>query len=187
MRRFFVSSSVILSAALAGCRPLPVLRELPDFALTAVTVDGASPLGRRDLLGRAWIADFVYTRCAGPCPMLTASMAGLQKRVPASVGLLSFTVDPDHDSPEVLTAYARRFSADPRRWSFVTGDRPALARLFREGFQLPVVADPSAPPGLTVTHSTRFVLIDSAARVRGYYDGEDPAALDRLARDAGRL
>lgn len=180
---FYIATIVI-----SGCGRAPApTRALPDFALTAVTVDGTSPLDLRALRGRAWIADFVYTRCAGPCPMLTANMAGLQKRLPKSVGLLSFTVDPDHDSPEVLNVYARKFGADPQRWFFVTGDKPALIRLFRDGFQLAVVESAAAPEGENVAHSTKFVLLDGQGRIRGYYDGDDAASLDKLAADAKRL
>jgi cytochrome oxidase Cu insertion factor (SCO1/SenC/PrrC family) len=178
--------AVMLASACA--KPPEPLRALPDFALTAVTVDGAAPLDRRALASRrVWVVDFVYTTCAGPCPMLSANMAELQKRLPASVGLLSFTVDPDHDSPRVLAAYARRFGADPRRWLFVDGDKPALMRLFRDGFLIPVAESAAAQPGQNVAHTTKFVLLDGQARVRGYYDGDDPASLDRLAADAARL
>ncbi|MBI3566530.1 MAG: SCO family protein [Elusimicrobia bacterium] len=173
---------------ISGCQRAPAqARALPDFALTGVTVDGVSPLDRRALRGRAWIADFVYTRCSGPCPLLTAHMASLQKRVPKSVGLLSFTVDPDHDSPEVLTLYAKRFKADPQRWFFVTGDKPELVKLFRDGFQIAVAEDPDAPAGQTVAHTTKFVLIDGEGLIRGYYDGDELESLDKLAKDAGGL
>jgi protein SCO1/2 len=178
----------IITFVISGCaKTPPPLRALPDFSLTAVTVDGASPLDLRALRGRVWVADFVYTSCAGPCPMLTANMASLQKRLPPSVGLLSFTVDPDHDSSEVLTVYARKFNADPQRWFFVDGDKAALMRLFRDGFQIAVAENAAAEPGQNVAHTTRFVLIDGDGRIRGYYDGDDPASLDKLASDAGRL
>jgi protein SCO1/2 len=178
----------IVILLISGCSPAPKpQRALPDFSLTAVTVDGTSPLDLRTLRGRAWIADFVYTRCAGPCPMLTANMAALQKRLPKSVGLLSFTVDPDHDSPEVLTLYARTFKADPQRWFFLTGEKTELIRLVRDGFLLPVAENAAAAPGERFAHSTKFVLIDADARVRGWYDGEDPASLDKLASDAEKL
>jgi protein SCO1 len=183
--------SVVFYIALffsAGCGDAPApIRALPDFALTAVTVDGTSPLDLRALRGRVWIADFIFTRCTGPCPLLTANMARLQKELPPSIGLLSFTVDPDHDEPEVLTLYARKFSADAQRWFFVTGDKPALLKLFREGFALAVAEDPRAAPGQSIAHSTKLALIDREGRIRGYYDGDDAAALERLARDARRL
>lgn len=173
---------------MSGCgrAPAPVAA-LPEFSLTAVTADGTSPLERRALLGRVWIASFVYTRCSGPCPMLTANMAGLQKRLPKEIGLLSFTVDPDHDSPEVLAPYARRFSADPQRWLFVVGDKAELLRLVRDGFKLAVAENAALEPGTRVAHSTKLVLLDKDARVRGWYDGDDAAALDRLASDAKAL
>jgi protein SCO1/2 len=172
----------------SGCAKAPApLRALPDFALTAVTVDGTSPLDLRSLRGRVWIADFVYTSCAGPCPLLTANMALLQKRLPKSIGLLSFTVDPDHDSPEVLAVYARKFGADPQRWFFVAGDKPALMKLFRDGFQISVAENAAAEPGQNVAHTTKFALLDGEGGIRGYYDGDDDAALEKLAADAERL
>ncbi len=171
-----------------GCSPAPKpQRALPDFSLTAVTVDGTSPFDARALRGRVWIADFVYTRCAGPCPLLTANMQGLQKRLPKSIGLLSFTVDPDHDSPEVLNVYARQFKADPQRWFFLTGEKADLIRLVRDGFLLPVVENAAAQEGEKIAHSTKFVLIDADARVRGWYDGDDAAALEKLEADAKKL
>ncbi|MEQ1917996.1 MAG: SCO family protein [Elusimicrobiota bacterium] len=183
-------SGVLCSAILilSACSPAPKpSKALPDFSLTAVTVDGTSPLDLRALRGRAWIADFIYTRCAGPCPMLTANMAGLQKRLPKSIGLLSFTVDPDHDSPEVFTLYARKFNADPQRWFFLTGEKADMIRLVRDGFLLPIVEDAAASPGERFAHSTKFVLIDKEARVLGWYDGDDQAALAKLEADAKRL
>jgi protein SCO1 len=180
---FYIATFVI-----SGCAKVPPpLRELPDFSLTAVTVDGTSPLDLRALRGRVWIADFVYTSCAGPCPMLTANMAALQKRLPKSIGLLSFTVDPDHDSPEVLNVYARKFAADPQRWFFVDGDKAAMMKLFRDGFQIGVAENAAAEPGQNVAHTTKFVLLDGEGRIRGYYDGDDAASLDKLAADAQSL
>jgi protein SCO1/2 len=178
----------IVILLISGCSPAPApVRDLPDFSLTAVTVDGTSPFDLRSMRGRAYVADFVFTRCSGPCPMLTANMAGLQKRLPARIGLLSFTVDPDHDSPEVLTLYARKFKADPQRWYFLTGEKTELIRLVRDGFLLPVAENAAAQPGERVAHSTKFVLIDADARVRGWYDGEDAASLDKLEADARKL
>jgi protein SCO1/2 len=178
----------VATFVISGCaKAPPPLRALPDFSLTAVTVDGTSPLDLRALRGRVWIADFIYTTCTSSCPMMSANMEGLQKKLPKSIGLLSFTVDPDHDSPEVLTVYARQFDADPQRWFFVTGDKPALMKLFRDGFMIGVQESAAAEPGQNVSHSTKFVLIDAQGRIRGYYDGDDPASLAKLAADAKLL
>lgn len=180
--------SVVFYTTLVGCRPIPApQRELPDFALVAIVADGTQrPLAKRDLLGRVWIADFVFTRCAGPCPLLTANLSALRKRLPQDAGLLSFTVDPDHDSPAALAAYARKFGADGR-WLFVTGPKAELTRLIKDGFLLPVAENAAAAPGERVAHSSKFALLDAQGRVRDWYDGDDPAALDRLVADAKRL
>jgi cytochrome oxidase Cu insertion factor (SCO1/SenC/PrrC family) len=173
---------------ISACSPAPKPQKpLPDFSLTAVTVDGTSPFDLRTMKGRVWIADFIFTRCAGPCPMLTANMAGLQKKLPKSIGFLSFTVDPDHDAPEVLTLYARKFGADPQRWFFLTGEKAELVRLIRDGFLLPVVENAAAAPGERVTHSTKMVLVDAQGRLLGWYDGDDQASLEKLAADARKL
>ncbi|UPT74694.1 MAG: SCO family protein [Elusimicrobiota bacterium] len=163
------------------------MRALPEFSLTAVTVDGTSPFDKRALRGRPWIANFVFTRCAGPCPMLTANMASLQKTLPSRVGLLSFTVDPDNDGPEALTQYARKFGADPRRWFFLTGEKSELVRVVRDGFLLPVVEDPTAAVGERFAHSAKFALVDPEGRVRGWWDGDDDKALAALAEAAAGL
>jgi cytochrome oxidase Cu insertion factor (SCO1/SenC/PrrC family) len=177
---------VILLISACSRAPQPQ-KPLPDFSLTAVTVDGTSPFDLRAMRGRVWVAGFIFTRCGGPCPMLTANMAGLQKKLPKSIGLLSFTVDPDHDSPEVLTLYARKFGADPQRWFFLAGDKPELVRLVRDGFLLPIVENAAASPGERITHATKLVLIDAEGRILGWYDGLDQESLDKLSADAKKL
>jgi protein SCO1/2 len=178
----------IVSVALTGCgSPPATARALPPFSLSAAAGDRGTALGREALLGRVWIADFVYTRCAGPCPLLSTRMASLQDELPAAIGLLSFTVDPDHDGPRELSAYARRYRAVPGRWLFVTGPKAAMISLLRDGFAVPVAEDAAAAPGERVAHSTKLVLLDREARVRGWYDGEDPADVARLSRDAKSL
>jgi protein SCO1/2 len=179
-------------AGSAACRPapkeLPRLSVIPDFQLTSVSSQGApEALNAQVLRGAPWVADFIFTSCAGPCPLLSTRMAGFQKTLPPGIKLVSFTVDPDTDSPETLQAYARNYGADPRRWRFATGDKAGLYRLLRESFLLPVVEDPSAPTGIRVTHSTKFALVDGAMTVRAYYDGQDKAELASLERDAKSL
>ena len=119
--------------------------------------------------------------------MLSLTMSRLQKDLPAEVGLLSFTVDPDRDDIPRLAAYARQFAAEPARWLFVTGQKEPLYDILIAGFKVPVVSDLRAPSGQRITHSTRLALIDGQGRLRGYFDAEDQVALERLKKIAAKL
>lgn len=180
-------SGAALWSRFAAPVPLPVLGEVPDFRL--VDRDG-STVTRPDLAGAPWLADFIFTRCAASCPMMTARMARLGREMGEQAPRrVSFTVDPAHDTPEVLARYAGAHGAPPD-WLFLTGPAPQLHRLMREGFKLAL--DPSPPPGTAspeepILHSTRIVLVDGAARIRGYYDAFDEESMARLRRDAARL
>ncbi len=161
---------------------LPVLGSVPDFALT--NRDG-STVQRADLAGRPWIADFIFTRCPASCPMMSRRMARLIRDLPPDlpVRFVSFTVDPEHDRPEVLQRYAVSFSA-PERWLFLTGGTEEMHRLSREGFKLAVDASGNpANPDEPILHSTRFVLVDGEGRIRGYYEAFDEESTQKLARD----
>jgi protein SCO1/2 len=157
---------------------------VPPFTLTERS---GAPLTTADLAGRVWVADFIFTRCPDFCPALTARMAGLQRALPPGadpIRLVSFSVDPAHDTPAVLRDYAARAGASDG-WLFVTGPRDALAALMREGFKVAWADDgPSTAP---ITHSDRFVLVDRQLRIRGYYHGTDPEEVARLERDAAAL
>lgn len=133
---------------------------MPDFTLPAATANGPTTLALADLRGHPWVADFIFTRCGGPCPLMSAKMAELQKVLPNNVRLITFTVDPDRDDQTVLAEYARRFEADPARWFFLRADKPTLYKLVFEGFKLPMMEDPAAESGFRVIHSTKFVLVD---------------------------
>lgn len=160
---------------------LPKLFEVPGFAL--IDQDG-QPLAKENLLGKVWVADFVFTRCAGPCPMMTERMAGLQKTVKnAEVKLVSFTVDPEHDTPKVLQAYGKKYGADTARWVMATGN---LGTIFDVAAGMKIAAKP-AEGETPIIHSTKFVLVDREGWIRGYYDGQDDAAISQLTHDADRL
>lgn len=166
----------------------PVLATLEPFSLTEAQ---GNAFGSRQLRGKVWIADFIFTRCAGPCPMMTSRMAQLQARFAqtptrADARLVSISVDPAHDSPEVLRGYAHMAQADPRRWRFLTGGRDETWQLIRDGFKLPV-ADNAQDSRMPILHSQKFVLVDRSGRVRGYYDGLDDAGFDRLLHDLDRV
>lgn len=174
-------------ASAAGA--IPVISEVPDFTL--IGHDG-KPVGRSHLLGRVWVADFIFTRCAGPCPAMTTRMSQLagQFKNDRSVQLVTITVDPERDTPAALAEYAGLMKADTTRWWFLTGAKEAIWTLSREGFKLGAGENPKGTPEfdkMPFFHSTRFVLVDQQARIRGYYDGVDPKALTRLLDDARAL
>ena len=117
---------------------------------------------------------------------MSANMQKLQKRLPKEIRLVSFSVDPAYDTPEVLTEYANRYDADPDRWLFLTGDPDAIQNLSVGGFKLAL--DPAGgTEAEPITHSSRFALVDRDGIIRGYYGTEEPDALDRLAEDAQEL
>jgi protein SCO1/2 len=182
-------AAAVVVAAVGGWfalrpRPLPVLGTVPSFALIDQT---GARLASDDLAGGVWVANFVFTRCPDVCPALTARMAQLQGRLgPAAdrVRLVSFSVDPNHDTPEVLRDYARRAGARDG-WRFATGPRADVAALLRDGFRVAFADD--GPPTAPITHSDRFVLVDPTLAIRGYYHGSNEADLERLAHDARAL
>jgi protein SCO1/2 len=170
---------------------LPVLGTVPDFSLTAST---GGTVTQADLTGGLWVADFIFTKCPSVCPLLSAQMGKLQDALAAAgradVHLVSFSVDPANDTPEVLRAYAQRFHADPARWWFLTGDQASLHALIRNGFRL-AVAERSpgedTDGGGLITHSDRFVLVDRNLHIRGYYHGADTETVQKLLRDIRTL
>lgn len=169
-------------ATLEQAAALPVLGRVPAFTL--VNRDGRA-VRLADLAGAPWIADFVFTRCVSSCPLLSARLARLDRALPPrlDIHLVSFSVDPAHDTPAVLERYARSLSAS-RRWLFLTGGEEQVRRLSRQGFKLAL-----EPGGETeaILHSTRFVLVDANGAIRGTYLALDPGALRRLEADARAL
>lgn len=159
----------------AATSMLPRLALVPAFSLTE---RGGNTISNNQLFGKIWVADFIYTTCPGPCPLVTATMARLQKDVAhdANVQLVTFTVDPTNDTPAVLAAYADKFGADKNRWWFLTGPEKQVYALISEGFHLAVQDEHgNAKDGaFTVTHSTKLALVDTNGVVRGYFDGVGP-------------
>ena len=188
-----VPAALLLAALTAGAcgrgtppgEP-PRLFNVPDFTLVERS---GRPATRAALRGQPWVADFIFTRCAGTCPAMTARMAALRARLAGTpVRFVSFSVDPGHDTPEVLARYAAAAGAGADWW-FVTGPMRDLHALSTEGFKL--AAMENAPGAETADgpflHSAKFVLVDGDGAIRGYYDSEDEAALRALEADARRL
>ncbi len=156
---------------------------LPAFRLTN---QRGEPFGSTDLAGKIWIADFVFTNCPGPCPMISSRMSELQKPLEKSdVHLVTFTVDPETDTPEILRTYAERLNAHERRWDFLTGDKTAIYNLTRDGFKLAVV-EGAGDEGQLV-HSARAVLVDRRGTIRGYYDITAPDGVTTLLAETSKL
>jgi protein SCO1/2 len=138
------------------------------------------------LVGKIWIADFIYTTCPGPCPMLSTRMSELQKPLEKTdVHLVSFSVDPEKDTPGVLRDYAEKLHADPERWDFLTGPKSAIYKLSHDGFKL-AVSDGRDEAGIPV-HSTRMVLVDRHGEIRGYYEATEADAVTKLLADTSHL
>jgi protein SCO1/2 len=156
---------------------------VPSFQLTN---QNGQAFGSGQLAGKIWIADFVYTTCPGPCPMISSRMSELQKPLEKTdVHLVSFSVDPEKDTPAVLRDYAAKLQAEPGRWDFLTGSKSTIYKLSHDGFKL-AVSDGRDEQGLPV-HSTRMILVDRRGQIRGYYDATEPDAITKLAADTHHL
>jgi protein SCO1 len=181
-----VGAAAAVRHRLSASPPLPVLAALPPFTLVE---SRGLPLDAARLAGRPYVAAFIFTRCAGICPAMTARLARLRPEIPAAVRFVSFTVDPVRDTPEALRAYALAHGAGDD-WLFVTGTRQALHGLATAGFKLAAAEVPPGEQGSgdgPFLHSSKFVLVDGSGRVRGYYDSADEAAVEGLRRDARAL
>jgi len=144
------------------------------------------PFGMEQLRGKIWIADFIFTSCPGPCPMISSRMSELQRPLENSdVHLVSFTVDPKTDTPAVLRDYSKRLHARSGRWDFLTGPETTLYPLIRNGFKL-AVSDGTEELGAPV-HSTRAALVDRQGVIRGYYDMTAPDSVTKLLADTSHL
>lgn len=152
---------------------------VPDFTLTE---SHGQPVTRADLMGKIWVADLMFTSCGNTCPMLSATMGSLDRVLGPrdDVRLVSISVTPEYDKPEVLRAYAQAFHASDK-WLFLTGERAQIVNLANTGFWLT-----AGSPG-TVTHSDKFVLVDRAGNVRGFFDGTKSASVPQLQEAIEKL
>ena len=177
------ASSLLRILAYAPAEPPPEFGRVPDFALTA---ESGAPFGSDDLRGKAWISNFIFTRCKTVCPVFSAKMAVLQGHTRAlsdDVQLVSFSVDPDFDTPEVLAKYSQQFGADPTFWRFLTGPTADVRSVVTDGMKMFMGdADQVETPD-ALMHGSHFVLVDAEMNIRGFYEVEDEATVDKLLRD----
>ena len=187
---------VTLAACAPAAPPLPRYGSVPAFSMRD---QSARAIGDPDFRGSVWVADFIFTSCAGVCPLLTRRMAEVarwadsEKIAPAKFRLASFTVDPARDTPERLAAYAKENAIDGARWSLLTGEPTAVERAIVAGFKIAVSKEKPEPgeradteDGFAILHGTKLILIDGAGSVRGYFDS-DPEGLRALETAAAQL
>lgn len=158
---------------------LPPLYPVTPFSLTS---ESGETITRESLRGQTWVAMFFFTSCAGPCPIMTASLADVARQVDpeAPVRFVSITVDPETDTPERLRDYGARYGADFKRWHFLTGDIDAISKLALEGFKLGSLEEP-------ILHSDRLVLVDASGNIRGYFPGTEAEGVARLVAAVNTL
>ncbi|HYB97585.1 MAG TPA: SCO family protein [Candidatus Limnocylindrales bacterium] len=179
---------------------LPIIAHVPDFRLVD---QSGGPISRSDLVGRPWVASFVYTTCPGPCPVVVEKLKAIRRDVPPQeLALVSFSVDPQNDTPEALAAYAARHGIDRSEgWHLVTGPTDEVLGLIRKGFLSSVgtaseLLGPDAGKDEleavleregAVVHSIRLILVDGRGDIRGVYASDDPEQLARLRSDLRRV
>jgi len=144
---------------------------VPEFTLTERSERTVS---KADLAGKVWVASFMFTRCGGPCPRVTATMTRLQGELNLAnepdLRFVTFTMDPKRDTPEVLRRYATdRAHAHPEKWLFLTGDEAAMHSLIKDGFKIGVSKPADPKPGFEYNHSTYLVVVDKQGRI-GVFD-----------------
>ncbi len=187
-----VAGLVLVSALGFGCEsqatePLPDLGEIPSFSM----VDHTGQAFRDSKLrGRVSVVSFIFTQCPTICPLISERTRILEEELGGGerVQLVSFSVDPEHDTPEVLRAYRAGLGAGAR-WVHVTGDSPELARAVARGFRT-AVGDRTPVQegeGYDILHSSHFILVDERGHLRGFYRSSDPAEVARLRADVDRL
>ena len=161
---------------------LSVLGTVPEFSFTT---EDSLPYSRNDLLGKVTIVDFIFTQCAGACPVMSTKMAELQQEVLNNhlIQFLSISVDPETDTPEVLSTYARGYGAIKGKWTFLIGDKSEIYKLTREGFHLGLDIEGED----AIIHSQKFVLVDQHGMIRRYYDSEHDDEMKNLLREARLL
>lgn len=158
---------------------LPVYGKVQAFSLVDQKGEAFS---MNKLRGKVWVADFFFTTCVDICPIMSKNMADLSRTFEAVPGVkfVSFTVNPENDSPEVLQAYADKLEKGKDNWYFLTGERAEIKKVAVGSFKLGDIKEP-------VFHSSKFPLVDRNGHIRGYYDGTDTADVSRLFKDASAL
>lgn len=180
---YFIMGAVILLGAGASwviqkansSYDIPILKPVPEFSF--INQDG-DPFTEKDLNNKITILDFIFTSCAGPCPIMTHNMTGLYRSFSQveEVQFVSITVDPDVDTQDILKQYAKINGVNDDRWQFITSNIEAIKDLKKNGFMLYAEELPRG-------HAIKFVLIDQNGQIRKYFDGTEEASMAVLMKD----
>ena len=178
----------VIMSALGSCKNNPVLEDygvVPDFSFET---HRNQPFTQSSLLGHTSIANFIFTRCKTICPVETMKMQKLVTKTTTSPSIAhySFSVDPTHDTPEVLAEFAKEFGDDPK-WHFITGDSKAMRQTVEGALKISMEKRGDIDGVPDIVHGNHFVLIDANAHIRGYYDSTDPKRMKQLIGDAMAL
>jgi cytochrome oxidase Cu insertion factor (SCO1/SenC/PrrC family) len=186
---------LLIGIALTGCDKsyaqedsIRILSRLPQFSLTD---QSGEEVASHDLYGHVWVANFIFTRCKASCPVQTSLMSELQNSLKESENwkhtrIVSISVDPEYDTPEVLSKFIKDRNLETSQWHFLTGTRDAIWGLSKNGFKLPV-ADHPQDSEMPILHSEMIVLVDWEGRIRGYYNHFEEESLDKLKRDIAKV
>jgi len=187
LRTFIIVTAIVLFFSFGlfffsrniGGQKLPVLGQVQDFQLYD---SEGRPFTSKQLKGKVWIADFFFTTCSDICPMLSKNMAALSRtfELENGVALVSISVNPEIDSPEILEKYRQKMKSKNPRWYFLSGSREAITKLAVHSFKLGSVDEP-------VFHSGKFALVDRYGLIRGYYEGTETEELNQIFKDTSRL
>jgi len=174
--------------------PLPIYGQVPEFQLTN---EFGKPFGSSDLKGKFYIANFMFTSCPTTCPKLMETMDTVQKRIKGlgtKAAIVSFSVDPSNDTPDVLYKYARKRNSNPYVWNFLTGERATISKLLVDGFKVPMgnkekivrTVGNDQVSLMDIVHSEKVVLVDNFGQIRGFYS-TDKMGINKLMIDLGLL
>ncbi len=156
-------------------KSLPIYGQVSSFQLTDAR---GQAFGLDDLKGKVWVADFIFTTCPGPCVLMSENMAAVHRsfKLLEDIRMVSFTVNPENDTPEILKTYAKKYEEDLSKWHFLTGSRDTITNLLKNDFRIGHLEN-------IALHSVYFVLVDDLGRIRGYYDGTNQKQLQQLVDD----
>ena len=171
--------SVVLFQGALKVETLPIYGKVNDFRL--LDTEGRE-FTLKDLKGKVWLADFIFTTCGGICPVMTKNMASLHRsyRLLNDVAMVSISVNPEYDTPSVLAQFAKKYDADTNRWYFLTGPRKDIEDLAIKNFKVGSAEE-------SIFHSSYFILVDRYSNIRGYYDGTETNAVQKLFKDVFRV